>query len=163
MSGGGGGGRRRQLIDRILDRDRQILELSARFEATAPSELHAELTMRQLLALYLLSGGPRRVSDVAVALGISLPSSSGLIDRLAVAGLVNRQRVERDRRLVLCELTEPGRAALTEVMRIGRMRLERVLTALDIAELEVVERSLDIVIGAARRTAEPPPLSAGLA
>lgn len=147
----GDGGRRRQLIDRILDRDRQILELSARLEATSPNELHADLTMRQLLALYLLSAGQRRVSDVGSALGISLPAASGLIDRLAVAGLVDRQRVERDRRLVLCELTDAGRQALDEVLRIGRMRLERVLTALEIADLETVERSLDILIGAAQR------------
>jgi DNA-binding MarR family transcriptional regulator len=150
---GGDGGRRRQLIDRILDRDRQILELSARLEATSPNELHADLTMRQLLALYLLSAGPRRVSDVGSALGISLPAASGLIDRLAAAGLVDRQRVERDRRLVLCELTDAGRQALDEVLRIGRMRLERVLTALEIADLETVERSLDILIGAAERMA----------
>ena len=149
----GDGGRRRQLIDRILDRDRQILELSARLEATSPNELHADLTMRQLLALYLLSAGPRRVSDVGSALGISLPAASGLIDRLAAAGLVDRQRVERDRRLVLCELTDAGRQALDEVLRIGRMRLERVLTALEIADLETVERSLDILIGAAERMA----------
>jgi len=150
---GGDGGRRRQLIDRILDRDRQILELSARLEAASPNELHADLTMRQLLALYLLSAGPRRVSDVGSALGISLPAASGLIDRLAAAGLVDRQRVERDRRLVLCELTDAGRQALDEVLRIGRMRLERVLTALEIADLETVERSLDILIGAAERMA----------
>lgn len=149
----GDGGRRRQLIDRILDRDRQILELSARLEATSPNELHADLTMRQLLALYLLSAGPRRVSDVGSALGISLPAASGLIDRLAAAGLVDRQRVEHDRRLVLCELTDAGRQALDEVLRIGRMRLERVLTALEIADLETVERSLDILIGAAERMA----------
>lgn len=153
---GGDGGQRRQLINRILDRDRQILELSARLEAASPNELHADLTMRQLLALYLLSAGARRVSDVSVALGISLPSASGLIDRLAAGGLVDRQRVESDRRLVLCELTEAGRSALTEVMRIGRMRLERVLTVLQVPDLEIVERALDILIGAARATAEAP-------
>lgn len=148
------GGQRRQLIERILDRDRRILELSARVEAESSNELHADLTMRQLLALYLLSAGARRVSDVGAALGISPPSASGLIDRLAAAGLVDRQRVESDRRLVLCELTEAGRSALTEVMRIGRMRLERVLAALDVADLVIVERALDILIGAAQATAE---------
>lgn len=147
------GDERRQLINRILDRDRQILELSARLEATSPNELHADLTMRQLLALYLLSAGERRVSDVGSALGISLPAASGLIDRLAAAGLIDRQRVERDRRVVLCELTDAGRQALDEVLRIGRMRLERVLTALEITDLETVERSLDILIGAAERMA----------
>lgn len=157
---GADGDRRRQLIDRILDRDRQILELSTRLEASAPRELHADLTMRQLLALYLLSGGPRRVTDVAAALGISLPSASGLVDRLAAGGLVDRHRVERDRRLVLCELTEAGREALTEVLRIGRMRLERVLTELNVPDLEIVERALELLIAAARRAAEPAPLAA---
>jgi len=160
---GADGDRRRQLIDRILDRDRQILELSARLEASAPHELHADLTMRQLLALYLLSGGARRVSDVAAALGISLPAASGLLDRLAAGGLVDRQRVARDRRVVLCELTDSGRQALNEVLRIGRMRLERVLTVLGVPDLETVERALDLLIAAARRTAEPAPLSAELA
>lgn len=158
---GADGDRRRQLIDRILDRDRQILELSARLEATTPDQLHADLTMRQLLALYVLSAGRRRVSDVATALGISLPAASGLIDRLAGSGLVDRQRVERDRRLVLCELTDEGREALNEVLRIGRMRLERVLTVLSVADLEIVERALDLLIAAARRTADPVPLHVG--
>ena len=35
---GGDGEQRRQLIDRILDRDRQILELSARLEAASPND-----------------------------------------------------------------------------------------------------------------------------
>ncbi len=153
--------RRRQLIGRILDRDRQILDLSARLEAATPDQLHAELTMRQVLALYVLSAGQRRVSDVATMLGISLPAASGLIDRLAGSGLVDRQRVERDRRLVLCELTDEGRQALTEVLRIGRMRLERVLTALSVPDLEIVERALDLLIAAARGAAEPAPLKAG--
>jgi len=152
---GADGDRRRQLIDRILDRDRQILELSARLEASSPDELHADLTMRQLLALYLLSAGPRRVSDVAGALGISLPAASGLVDRLATSGLVDRQRVERDRRLVLCQLTDAGRDALNEVLRIGRMRLERVLTVLGVPDLEIVERALDLLIAAAHRIADP--------
>lgn len=157
------GDRRRQLIGRILDRDRQILELSTGLEATSPDELHAELTMRQLLALYLLSAGPRRVSDVAVALGISPPAASGLIDRLSTSGLVDRQRVERDRRLVYCQLTDAGRDALNEMLRMGRMRLERVLTALAVPELELVERALDLLIAAARSIAEPIPVQAELA
>lgn len=53
--------------------------------------------------------GSLTVSEVAGELGVSLSAITALADRLYKAGLVERRRDEKDRRLVWLELTREGR------------------------------------------------------
>lgn len=141
-------GSRAVVIARILDRDREMLSLATRLEEAVPAA-QPDLTMRQLYALVLLSARPRHVGEVASALGITISSASGLIDRLVRARLVTRQSGETDRRTVVCQLTDTGHAVLRQFLDIGRLRLERLLTQLQIEDLLIVERALDRLIAAA--------------
>lgn len=137
------------IIGRILDLDRTILGLAGQLESAVPSARH-DLTMRQLLTLHLVSAHPLPVGGIATALGITISSASGLVERLVRAGLVSRMQGEADRRIVICELTDGGREALRDYLEMGRLRLERVLTELSRDELVKVEEALDALIGAAR-------------
>jgi len=136
-------------MGRILDLDRTILSLSAQLDTSSPQARQQDLTMRQLLALHMLSAQPLHVGEIAEGLGVTISSASRLLDRLARSRLISRQRGPEDRRLVTCSLTADGETALREFLEMGRLRLERVLAELAQDQLETVEAALDLVISAA--------------
>lgn len=60
--------------------------------------------------------GPSEVRDVARHLGVARPSVSSAISTLEQAGIVSRQRLDSDRRLVVVDLTDRGREILHEAI-----------------------------------------------
>jgi DNA-binding MarR family transcriptional regulator len=149
-----GGTRRRsraEIVRGILERDRDTLALSVQLDRAIPGAAQPDLTMRQVLALYLLLQAPRRVGELARELDVAISSASGLVDRLVAAGLVEREHGTADRRLVVCRLTEPGRQELEAFLQLGRLRLERVLARMPAQDLLVVHRALELLIAAARQ------------
>lgn len=68
------------------------------------------------------------VSQLGQALSVHVSTASNLLDKLAKAGLVERQRGEEDRRVVRLRLTDAGRAIVA--------RAPRPLTGLVIDALE---------------------------
>ncbi|MDP2952571.1 MAG: MarR family transcriptional regulator, partial [Chloroflexota bacterium] len=73
---------RAQLIAHILELEEKMEQ--ALFYPLMPVEwLHAELTMSQLKTLLTLStSGPARTGTLASALGVSLATTTGIVDRL---------------------------------------------------------------------------------
>ena len=141
---------RAEIARGILERDRDTLALSVQLDRAMPDAAQPDLTMRQVLALYLLLEAPRRVGELARELNVTISSASGLVDRLAAAGLVEREHGTADRRLVVCRLTEPGRRELEAFLQLGRLRLERVLARMSAQDLLVVHRAMELLIAAAR-------------
>jgi MarR family transcriptional regulator, organic hydroperoxide resistance regulator len=80
--------------------------------ATVAAELG--LTPQQAMLLRHL-GQPRTMSDVAVALACDRSNVTGLVDRLAARGLVERVTDANDRRIKYLVLTEQGRAFRTRL------------------------------------------------
>lgn len=77
----------------------------------------ADITMTQIWALgYLRENGESPVKDIAKAVGLKLPATSGLVERMVKAGLVKRTRSEKDRRIVLVASTAKGRKMLAKVL-----------------------------------------------
>src|SRR6266508_2068625 len=136
---------RAEIVRGILERDRDTLALSVQLDRAMPDAAQPDLTMRQVLALYLLLEAPRRVGELARELNVTISSASGLVDRLVAAGLVEREHGTADRRLVVCRLSDQGRRELEAFLQLGRLRLERVL-----ARLSAQDRSDD---GSMRRLA----------
>jgi len=143
---------RAEIVSGILERDRDTLALSVQLDRAMPDAAQPDLTMRQVLALYLLLEAPRRVGELARELNVTISSTSGLVDRLVAAGLVEREHGTADRRLVVCRLTEPGRRELEAFLQLGRLRLERVLATMTAQDLLVVRRAQDLLIAAAQET-----------
>lgn len=58
------------------------------------------------------SSGASRMTDLATQVGVSQPTMTLMVSRLAAQGLVERKADPRDRRIVLCGITDAGRKLL---------------------------------------------------
>jgi DNA-binding MarR family transcriptional regulator len=63
--------------------------------------------------------GPRRVTDLAAAEGVTQPSMTAVVSQLQHLGLADRRRDPADGRVVLVTLTTSGRRHLTTSRRAG--------------------------------------------
>ncbi len=67
-----------------------------------------QLAPQQMIALRMLGGGPRKMSDLAHDLFCDSSNVTGIVDRLEERELVRRELSETDRRVKLLVLTEEG-------------------------------------------------------
>lgn len=105
--------------------------------------LGSGLTMQQFRVVMLLcEDGPLPHSELAHALGVSLASVTGLVDRLAARGLVERTPSAADGRVRLAGLTAGGRALAEQVTTEGRNVLHSLLRAVDTDALRALEHGL---------------------
>jgi DNA-binding MarR family transcriptional regulator len=76
---------------------------------------HGELSFAQYHLLFALAErNELSAGELALAADLSPATVTQLLDSLAEMGLVERTRSERDRRVVTCTLTTPGRELITE-------------------------------------------------
>src|SRR5258705_8415875 len=73
-----------------------------------------EFSRTELGLLRALSGGPRRITELAELEGLAQPTTTILIKHLEQQGLVTRGRQPDDGRVVLVDLTKAGSAALAD-------------------------------------------------
>src|SRR5690242_13992708 len=76
-----------------------------------------KLAPQQMIALRILGGGPRKMSDLAQALFCDNSNVTGIVDRLEEHGLVRREAADGDRRVKLIVLTEEGEGMRSEITR----------------------------------------------
>lgn len=93
----------------------QIIPSITRLLATELRQAETPLLVPQLGALTLLSEKSLNLSELAELHGVSLPTMSSTISKLAEAGWVQRQRSKTDRRVVMLALTPAGRKILNEI------------------------------------------------
>lgn len=98
---------------------RGMLRAHADLVSGLDAELRAahELSLHEYEVLLVLAGAPEqrmRMSDLAAAVVLSQSGLTRLIDRLVLAGSVERVRCESDRRGLNAELTAAGRARFAE-------------------------------------------------
>ena len=93
--------------------------------------LDRQLPRSEMLALVLLQRhGERTMSELAEVLGAPLSTASGIGERLARRGLVQRQRRPEDRRVVVVRLTRKGETAAGKLRKQIEGLLQRVAGAL---------------------------------
>lgn len=101
------------------------------------------LTMQQLRILLLLdTDGPLPQGDLAHALGVALPTVTGIVDRLVGRELVHRIENAGDRRIRLAGLTPDGVTLVEQIAAAGQKRRRRLLMLIDIDALRGLERGL---------------------
>ena len=83
----------------------------------------------QVLALLEMHGA-LPMSRLAEELGVALPNATGIVNRMAERGLIERRSDSSDRRLVLVMLTEAGRRLIEEMEAIRRARMARLFAEL---------------------------------
>jgi DNA-binding MarR family transcriptional regulator len=77
---------------------------------------NSELSRTEGEVLSILSGGPRRVTELAELEGVAQPTMTLLINRLEENGWVTRERLPGDGRVVMVNITEAG-SAVREAFR----------------------------------------------
>jgi DNA-binding MarR family transcriptional regulator len=77
-------------------------------------EVGGELSRTEIGLLSTLSGGPRRITELAKLEGLAQPTMTSLVKQLEQQGLVHRDRQADDGRVVLAHLTDNGAAALED-------------------------------------------------
>ncbi|WP_370355992.1 MarR family winged helix-turn-helix transcriptional regulator [Catenulispora sp. EB89] len=104
----------------------------ATLQTLATELVDLDLTPSETNALANLADGrPRTVSELGAAIGSKPTTLTGVLDRLERRGHITRGSLAGDRRSVLIELTESGRATADAISRtIGEVE-ERALAGLD--------------------------------
>ena len=114
-----------------------------------------DLTIPQVKTLLLLQGtGPQRMGGIAASLGIAVSAATTVVDRLVERQLVVRLSDPKDRRVVLCELTEQGWETADNFWRVGPDRLRPALEHLTAEELVRLVPDLETLCDAQRLAEE---------
>ena len=129
----------------------RVLDLTDRFFRIAYSRvptgwLAADITMTQfkvLLTIYI--DGPQSCGSLASALDLSLPTMTGILNRLKRRGYLKRQRDLRDGRRVISGLSRKGREMMDRLWVAGREQLDYVLKEIPSEDLQALERALEIM------------------
>ena len=135
-----------------------VLELGARIFRellpTIPKEvLQFDLTMPQLkVVLLLFLNGPMRMSDLAAGLSVSLATATGVVDRLVERDIVLRESEPKDRRVVLCRLSEKGQDLTDVLWQSARNRTRELLMAITIPRLKLLNEALKALLQAGTAT-----------
>jgi len=110
-------------------------------------EARPGLTTSQLIVLLSL-----REKDTAIPVGnlteqlsISFPAVSGIVDRLAMEKLIKRKRSNKDRRLVLVELSGEGKMVVEKLLVTLEKLLSNVLTKMPLKEQETIIKAIEEV------------------
>lgn len=112
--------------------------------------LAASLTMSQLKVLLLLSRHDAASGqELTTLLGVSLATTTGIVDRLVAHDLVTRREDPADRRVRRVVLTTAGRELVDGIIMAGAQQQQRLLQRLDPEQLAVVERAFQLLLEAA--------------
>jgi len=119
----------------------------------APDFTEVGITMSQAKVLYVvMAAGELRMSELAARLGIGSSSASGLADRLVELELLTRHDDPADRRQVVVTTTPKAAALMERFRELNQRQLRELLTRLDPEELDIVDRSLEVLGRAIDRT-----------
>jgi DNA-binding MarR family transcriptional regulator len=113
---------------------------------------NSRVTLPQLRVLFLVRNTPGiTTGQLAIGLGITVSTTSGLVAKLARAGLVSRGTSTTDRRQIPLELTDAGRALAGELAEFAKPFIDQVAEELGSkldATTEALEMLADVVVAA---------------
>lgn len=113
------------------------------------------LTFPQTLVLTLLdSDGPMPISALAKATGSANSTISGVVDRLEKAGLLQRIRSERDRRVIYVDVTDKYKEIREETESYALARFAKTIQSLSDEEVNRIVDGLSLLEGALNKTRE---------
>ena len=117
--------------------------------------LRLDLTMPQLkVVLLLFISGPSRMSEIASALGVSLATATGVVDRLVERDILTREGDPGDRRVVLCRLSEKGGELMSGLWQLSRDQAGELMRSLASPQLLLITESLEVLLQAGEATKE---------
>ncbi len=135
------------IIERILEREEMF------YRAMRPlcyeQWFSLDYTMPQLKAMLLLfTDGPCRMSVLSSRLG-SLPTTTGIVERLVKQGLVVRDNQTGDRRIVMCKLSQKGQDSMEQLWQSRQTCARGFLSQVPLPKLRTVCEAMEILSEAA--------------
>jgi DNA-binding MarR family transcriptional regulator len=132
------------LIARIMEGQQRLQHL---FSQDRSNPLFSSnLTMSQLKTLFVLRHrGPSGGQDLARAMGVSLATMTGIVDRLVAQALVSRHEDPKDRRVRRVKLSPHGREVVDGIITAGAEHQRRLMQRLDVAALSVLDHASAIL------------------
>jgi len=137
--------------DELVESTLQLTDKAFRdlFPILPKEWLSLDLTMPQLkVVLLLFTNGPERMGTIASALGVSLATATGVVDRLVEKDMVTREGDPNDRRIVLIRLSGKGEKLITGLWQLARVNTEALLRALDQRKLQLLNEALSALLEA---------------
>jgi DNA-binding MarR family transcriptional regulator len=117
------------IVEQILDELEPLVARQRR--AVARHGCLRAISSTHLHVLFLLEcDGAQTMGHLADQLGASLPNVTGIVDRMAERGLVERLRDDDDRRVVVVRATPAGRQAVEEIDMVRRRQFGRLVETL---------------------------------
>lgn len=83
----------------------------------------------------LVTEGPKPSTYLSLSLGVTSGGMTVISDKLVKMGLVRRLNDEKDRRVVMLEITDAGKAAYKELQEKRLSLMEKMFAPLDESEL----------------------------
>jgi DNA-binding MarR family transcriptional regulator len=133
---------RSDLIDHV---SKQLLPGAGLLVRLLVREVGGELSRSEVGLLSTLSGGPRRITELAKFEGLAQPTMTSLVKQLEQQGLVRRDRQADDGRVVLVHLTDNGSAALEDYRARARELLGRYLAEIPDEQVEALAGAAEAV------------------
>jgi DNA-binding MarR family transcriptional regulator len=124
--------------ERIADISSQLVTRAALLTRLLASRLDSELSRTEVGLLRTLSGGPRRITELAQLEQLKQPTMTVLVQRLEQQGLVSRERHADDGRVVVVSLTHAGSVALEEYRAQARAALSAFLAEMPDEQVEAL-------------------------
>ena len=138
------------ITDALLTASRLLVAISARSIA----QVDETLTIPQFRTLVILSNqGPMNLATLAGLLDVQPSAAGRMVDRLVVAGLIDRQSHPTSRRELLAALTTRGRDVVRQVTAHRRAGIARIVEAMPAPERIGLVRALTAFTAAG---GEPP-------
>lgn len=134
----------------------QLMQLNAQVHDRAVGmvglPIPPDLTMQQLRVLgHVVKQPGISHQDLGALLGVSAPTASGLVDRLAEKGLVARIDDADDRRVRRLHPTEAGLDVMRQMDSMFERAFAVVVSELSVDDLDLLCRSAQVMIGALDR------------
>jgi DNA-binding MarR family transcriptional regulator len=117
-------------VERLARQIRELIVASDHYRQTMAAGLRIGISESAVLG-HLLHDGPQTPSLIAARVGLTAASTTALLDRLANAQLVRRTPNPHDRRSVLVQLTELGRAGIEEMYTMFAIDIDAAIEAAD--------------------------------
>lgn len=132
--------------DAVMRASRVLVGIVARSVA----EVEQQVSLTQLRVLVLVATrGRLNLGQVADALGVHPSNATRTVDRLVVAGLLERTNDPKDRRYLLLDLTAQGHEVVERVMGYRRAAITAVLEDMPSARRRTLAAALDSFAAAA--------------
>lgn len=140
-----------EVIEAIIHASRAMVGIAIR----SLTECGEAVTLPQYRTLVVLSdSGPRRLADLADALGVSPSTATRMCDRLVRKGLITRTRDELDRREVNLKVTDDGRSTVMNVINRRRSDVCALLGSIPLGTRRELVDSLRLLSAATGDTPE---------